>query len=98
MSSKRKKPTKKFELWRDRTFSILIPFFFGYILLSQTNNNIIKIVLLILLLGFATGEAALVGRYVLSLLGRLTGVENEEREEEKRNNNKNDEQRNQKET
>jgi hypothetical protein len=94
-----KKERHGFEVWRDRLFSVLVPFFFGYIFLSQANNNnTIKIVILVLLLGFATGEAAIIGRHILLLLGRLTGVEEDNpRKTAKKENNDNHEQRNQEE-
>ena len=74
---KKKKQKDRFELWRDRSFSIIVPFFFGYILLTQTHNNTIRLVLIILLLGFATGEMALFGRYLLNVIGRILGGHHE---------------------
>jgi len=63
----------KFELWRDRTFSVIVPFFFGYILLTQAHNNTIRIILIVMLLGFASGEVALFSRHMLRVLGRILG-------------------------
>jgi hypothetical protein len=71
-----------------------VPFFFGYIFLTQTHNNTIKIIILVLLLGFATGEAAIIGRHLLIFLDRLIGVNNNQestRKQEEKENNYNDE-------
>ena len=83
----KQKPTAKdkprFELWRDRTFSILVPLFFGYLLLTQVHNTTVKIVLVVLLLGFATGEAALFGRHILRFIIKGLGADEEEVKENK---------------
>jgi hypothetical protein len=54
-----KKDRGRFEQWRDRAFSILIPLLFGYLLLFERNATTeVKILTMVLLAGFATGQAA----------------------------------------
>lgn len=84
-----RKQKAKFELWRDRTFSILIPVLFAYVLIFEDETNeTIKIMLLMLLLGFATGQSALVGRHVISIIAKLLGSNHDDNSSRK-NDNKN---------
>lgn len=67
MSNKEKKQLKRkltFEAWRDRAFSIIIPGVLVYLLVTDGHPQNLKLIALILLVGFATGQAALIVRSV----------------------------------
>lgn len=61
MTTEQKKKIKKqlsFETWRDRAFSIIIPGVLIYVLVSNGHSQQLKLIALIILAGFATGQAA----------------------------------------
>ena len=67
MTAKQKQQIKKklsFEAWRDRAFSVIIPGVLVYLLITDGHNQQLKLIALILLVGFATGQAANILRTV----------------------------------
>ena len=71
MSKRQKKQLKRklgFEAWRDRAFSVIIPGVLIYLLVSEGHHPNLKLIALVLLAGFATGQAALVVRSVANSL------------------------------
>ena len=67
MSKEQKEQLKNrlgFEAWRDRAFSVIIPGVLIYLLISDGHSQNLKLIALILLAGFATGQAALIVRSV----------------------------------
>ena len=67
MTTQQKKKLKKqisFETWRDRSFSIIVPGVLVYLLVTEGHNEQLKLIALILLVGFATGQTASIIRNV----------------------------------
>ena len=63
MTQKQKKELKKrlsFEVWRDRAFSIIVPGVLIYLLVTDGHHPNLKLISLIMLIGFATGQAAII--------------------------------------
>ena len=66
-----KKNKGKFELWRDRAFSVLVPALLGYLALVERGASVeVKIFTLLLLAGFATGQAASLIHRVANAIGQ----------------------------
>jgi hypothetical protein len=63
MTQKQKKELKKrlgFEAWRDRAFSLIVPGVLIYLLVTDGHHPNLKLIALIILTGFATGQAAMI--------------------------------------
>jgi hypothetical protein len=67
----KKQQKGKFEKWRDRTFSVLVPSLLGYLALIDRGAPVeVKLLTLLLLAGFATGQAAAIVHRVANAIGR----------------------------
>lgn len=64
-----KQDKPKFEQWRDRLFSVLVPLFLGYLLIAEQASAELKTIIVVLLVGFATGQAATFLRGVARAIG-----------------------------
>jgi F0F1-type ATP synthase assembly protein I len=80
---RKKKRMIAFETLRDRSFSIIVPVFLGYILISTAHSDTIKLVCLILLCGFATGQSSLILLRIAERLGIGTILPADEKPEPK---------------
>lgn len=69
MGGKQHKKKPSFELWRDRTFSILVPLLLGYLLISGETSQQIRTLIIVLLVGFATGQATILLRALAKGIG-----------------------------